>query len=237
VKALCAGLLFACSLPVRATEMSAAMQMNDAQRFATVTFDQLEWRAAQPGAEVFWDAQAWYGGDYDKLRVKTQGSAGGESQDASAELLWDRIVSRWWSIQAGGRRDFGTGPGRTWLALGLQGVAPFWIDTEATVYFGAAGRTAARIKTQYDLYLTQRLILQPKAELNAYGSADPGRHLGAGLSDLDLGLRLRYEIRREFAPYFGLSWARLFGSTASRAKAADRSASDVEFVAGLRVWF
>jgi copper resistance protein B len=156
---------------------------------------------------------------------------------ASAELLWDRAVSEWWSFQLGARNDFGSGPSRTWVAAGLQGITPYWFDAEATLYAGEGGRTAARLKAEYDLYLTQRLVLQPKGQIDAYSRDDPARGIGSGLSEMSLGLRMRYEFRRELAPYVGLNWSALFGSTADLARANGRSAHDLDAVVGVKFWF
>jgi copper resistance protein B len=219
-------------------EMAAMMQMDDRARTTMVLFDQLEWRNAAGGNAVAWDAQGWYGGDYNKIWVRSEGErVGGTTQDARADLLWDHTFARWWSVQAGGRQDFGTGPARTWAALGVQGRAPYWFETQATFYVGELGRTALRLKSEYELLLTQRLILQPEAEANLYGKADPARQLGSGLSDLEIGLRLRYEIRREFAPYIGIVWSRQFRGTADRVRETGGDPSDVQFVAGVRAWF
>ena len=133
--------------------------------------------------------------------------------------------------------DFGKGPSRTWLALGLQGLAPYWLDAEATFYVGEEGRTAARLKADYDLLITQRLILQPYSEVNLYSKSDPGRQVGSGLSDLELSLRLYYEVRRELAPYVGVAWFRRFGTTAELTRAAGEGGDEVQLVAGLHVWF
>jgi copper resistance protein B len=218
--------------------MADMMQMNDRVRTGMVLLDQLEWRDSAEGSALAWDAQGWYGGDYDKVWVKTEGERiGGITEDAHADLLWDRNFTRWWSVQAGLRQDFGAGPSRTWAAIGVQGVAPYWFDTEATFYVGEQGRTALRLKSEYQLLFTQRLILQPEGEANLYGKSDPGRQVGSGLSDLELGLRLRYEVRRELAPYIGVVWLRRFGGSADRVRESGGDASDVQFVAGLRAWF
>jgi copper resistance protein B len=246
-------------------EMADTMQMDDTARFGKVMLDQLEWRDGGAGeGRAAWDAQGYYGGDYDKLWIKTEGkyvsagrdptgasSAGGASgaggrgtrgpdssgiRDADVEVLWNRVISTWWNVQAGGRQDFGPRQSRTWAAVGLQGLAPQWFETEATVYASDEGRTAARLKAQYDLLLTQRLVLQPFAEANLYGRSDPAHHIGSGLSDLEISIRLRYEVRREFAPYLGLVWLRRFGGTADLARSTAGDASDLELVAGLRVW-
>jgi copper resistance protein B len=214
-------------------DMASMMQMDDTQSFGQVMFDQLEWRDAQEGSGVAWDAQGRYGGDYSKIWVKTEGERqAGVTRDASADVLFDRVVGRWWNAQVGVRQDFGKGPSRTWLALGLQGLAPYWIDAEATVYVGDEGRVAARIKADYDLLITQRLILQPYGEANFYSKSDPGREVGDGLSDLELSLRLRYEFRRQVAPYLGVAWFKRFGDASGPG-----GSNELEFVAGLRAWF
>ena len=230
-------------------EMADTMQMDDTTRFGKVMFDQLEWRDGGAGeGRGAWDAQGYYGGDDDKLWVKTEGkyvpsgrdaagASGSNIRDADVQVLWNRVISTWWNVQAGGRQDLGPGQSRTWAAVGIQGLAPQWFETEATVYASDEGRTAARLKTQYDLLLTQRLVLQPFAEANLYARADSEHQIGSGLSDLEVSIRLRYEIRREFAPYIGLVWLRRFGGTAALARSAGGEASDLELAAGLRVWF
>lgn len=220
------------------TAMVEMMAMDDTARFGKVLFDQLDWRKGDDVSAIGWDMQAWYGSDYNKLWFKTEGErADGTTEEARAELLWDRIFSRWWSVQAGVRHDFGEGPSRNWLAIGMQGLAPYFFEIEATAYFGDSGRTAARFSAEYDLLLTQRLILQPELELNAYGKADPERGIGSGFSDAQLALRLRYEFRREIAPYVGVAWVRHLGNTADLRRASGEDDSDVQFLAGVRFWF
>ena len=153
------------------------------------------------------------------------------------EALWDRIATAWWSTRLGLRQDLGEGSSRSWLAFGVAGLAPGFVELEAMAYVSDGGDTALRLSTEYDLLLTQRLVLQPQLELNAYGHDDPERLIGAGLSDLELGLRLRYEIRREFAPYVGVSWAKKFGETADMVRAAGEEVDEVSLVAGVRLWF
>jgi len=219
-------------------EMGTMMQMDDTDRFAMILFDQLEWRPTDQGAAAVWQAQGWYGGDYDKLWVRSEGErVGGSTEDARVEAFWDRIIARWWNLQAGAREDFGGGPPRAWAALGVQGLTPYWFDLEATVYVGDEGRTAARVKAEYDILLTQRLIVQPEVEVNLYGKADPAREIGSGLSDLDAGIRLRYAVRPELAPYVGVAWQRRFGTTADFVRAAGAAAGDVSVLAGVRIWF
>jgi copper resistance protein B len=218
-------------------EMTRMMEMDDAGAFGRLLVDQFEWRAGDGANGPGWDAQAWYGTDYNKLWLKTEGLRLADvTEDARAELLWDRIFSRWWSAQLGVRHDFGEGPSRDWLALGVQGLAPYFLQIEATVYLGDAGRSAARFRAQYELLLTQRMVLQPELELNAYAKDDPERNIGAGFSDLQLGMRLRYEIRRECAPYVGVAWLRRLGKTADLVRTAGQDPSLLQLVAGIRFW-
>lgn len=217
--------------------MVELMQMEDSAPVGMMLVDQFEWREIDDADAILWDAQAWYGNDYNKAWFKTEGERVDGEYEGRAELLWDRIVSRWWSLQAGVRHDFSEGPSRTWAAFGMQGLAPYWFEVEATVYLGEEGRTAARAAVEYDILFTQRLILQPEVELNLYGKDDPANGIGSGLSDAEVALRLRYEIRREFAPYVGVAWTRLFGDTADLASAAGHDSSDLQVVAGVRLWF
>ena len=224
--------------------MAQMMGMNDAAATGQVLIDQLEWVHSSYDDSVAWQAQGWYGTDYDKLWIKTEGEHGGDApSEARAEVLWDRIVTRWWSLQAGARLDvdslsrLGTTPTRAWAALGLQGIAPGWLDAEATVYLSDGGHAAARFRSTYDLLLTQRLILQPEIEANLESRADPARLVGGGLTELAAGIRLRYEIRREIAPYLGLAGTWHVGATAGRVRAAGYATDERGLVLGIRAWF
>jgi len=218
-----------------AAEMVEVMGMDDRATVALFALDRLE--AAKAGAQA-WSAQVRIGGDFDKLHLRSEGERrDGRLEHADAELLWSHAIAPFWDTQLGVRRDFGQGPDRTWAAFGVQGLAPYWFELSATGYVGEQGRTALRLEADYDLLLTQRLVLQPRLELNAYGKDDPAAHIGSGLSDASAGLRLRYEIRREFAPYVGVEWTRRFGTTADFARAHGEDASDVQWVVGVRAWF
>jgi len=219
-------------------EMVKMMEMDDRLRFGKVIVDQAEFRGTDAGDQLVWDAEAWYGGDINKALIRTEGErTGSETEEARVELFWDRVIGRWWTLQAGAREDLGRGPSRTWAAVGVAGRSPLWFEVEATLYAGEQGRTAARIKVERDWLLTQKLVLQPELEANLYGKSDRESGIGSGLSDIDAGLRLRYEIRREVAPYVGVAWRRSFGSTADFARAEGEDASDLQLLAGIRVWF
>jgi copper resistance protein B len=201
--------------------------------------DRLEYMHARDGANALAiDGEAWCGHNLDKLWLKFEGErADGRLQGLRTEALWSHAVAPFWDAQLGVRHDFGAGPGRTWAAIGVEGVAPYWFETEATLYVGQGGRTAARVAFEYEARFTQRLILQPSLEANLYGRDDPQRGIGSGLADVEAGMRLRYEIRREFAPYVGLVWRQRFGRSRDYARAQGEPADDLQLVAGVRVWF
>jgi copper resistance protein B len=200
--------------------------------------DQLEGRIGSHDTSLRWDAQAWTGPDEWRLWLKSEGerASSGRLEDGQTELFVSKPISTFWNVQVGGRYDLDSGPGRGWGAIGVEGLAPGYFDVEATAYAGAKG-AAAKLKASTDVLLTNRLILQPEAELNAYSQDDKARQIGSGVSDLDAGLRLRYEISRKFAPYLGVTWAKKFGRTADLVRASGESADDVRFTVGLRSWF
>lgn len=213
------------------------MDMDDATHQHRVLIENLEGVDGTRNGGV-WDAQAWYGGDFDKLWLKSEGERlGGRTEESKIEALWAHAILPFWDTQLGVRYDFSGGPARTWAAFGVEGISPFWFDVEATAYFGDAGRSAARLNAEYDLYLTQRLILRPEVELNFYGQADPERNIGAGLSDGQVQLRLRYEFTRRFAPYVGFVWDKKFGSSATYARREGDSAIDHRLVGGVMFFF
>jgi copper resistance protein B len=219
-------------------EMVEMMGMDDRKRFGKLTLDRLEWQDADQGSRFGWEADAWYGGDFHKLWLQAEGErSSGETHESRLEAGWDRIVSAWWSVRVGLRHDGGEGPAREWLGAGFAGLAPGFIETEATLYAGEDGRTAARLNFERDFLFTQRLVLQPKLEMSLYGRDDPEKLIGSGLSDLEFGLRLRYEVWREFAPYVGLQWVGHFGESADLRRAAGEDADEWSWVAGVRAWF
>jgi copper resistance protein B len=220
-------------------EMIELMDMDDEAAILMLEADAFEWRRGDRDDAFSWDMQAHYGSDYNELLLKTEGEVVHGDTDARTELHWDRVVARWWSVQIGVRHDIAEGPSRTWAAFGVQGLAPYWFEIEATGYVGEEGRTALRVAVDYDLLLTQRWILAPALELNAYGQGDAKNGLGTGLANTELALRLRYEIKRELAPYIGIVWTRLYGDTADLANAGSTDADDneVEWSIGVRWWF
>ena len=193
------------------------------------------------GDPVFlWDAQGFYGGDLNKIWIKTEGEYdlnADEFEEAEVQALYSRAVGSFWDFQAGVRHDFAPFDDRTYGVVGLQGLAPYLFEIDAAAFISGHGDVTARIEAEYELLLTQRLILQPRTELNFAFEDVPELEIGSGLSTAELGLRLRYEFRREFAPYIGVSWTRSVGDTAGYARAAGEDPSKASFVAGVRFWF
>lgn len=210
-----------------------------AQLYGQVLVEQLEYRF-QDGKDVLaWDAQAWYGGDYDKIRFKTEGSwkPGDSPGDAEVQLLYSRLLAYYWDVQAGLRHDIRPEPSRSYGVIGLQGLAPGYFEVDVNGFVSEEGDFSARLKAEYDLLITQRLILQPKAEINIAASDVPELGVGQGINDIELGLRLRYEVVREFAPYVGITWHRKLGETANFARHEGEDVDEFAMLAGVRFWF
>jgi copper resistance protein B len=220
-------------------QMADVMQMDDAGARSMLLIDRLE-RSASTSVDyaTAWEAEGWWGSDINRLWLKSEGERGSDgTQDGRLEALWSHAWTSFWDWQVGARQDFGQGPNRQWAAFGVEGLAPYWFETQATFYVGEQGRTAARFEASYELRFTQRLILQPKLELNLYGKGDPQRGISSGLSDMQAGLRLRYEFSRKFAPYVGVNWTRRFGNHDNIPGALDLQARETTWVAGVRFWF
>lgn len=211
--------------------------VHDQKWMSFVLFDQLEWQGSGSGG-VRLENTSWIGGDIDRLWLRADGeSEDGRVEHASLHALWGHSVSRWWDVVAGVRQDFRPGDPQTWAAVGIQGLAPYWFEIEATGYVGAGGRTRVTFEAEYDLLLTNRLVLQPLLEADIHGKGDASRGIGAGLSSLEAGLRLRYEFRRELAPYVGVTWHRTFFGTADLARADGDDVGGARVAVGLRTWF
>ena len=199
--------------------------------------DRLEWQDTEEGS-LGWEGVAWIGGDIHRLWLRTEGEASDRDvESATAEVLYGRAISPWWDAVGGVRHDFGHGPSRTYAAFGVQGLAPYKFEVEATAFIGAGGRGGATLEAEYDTLVTNRLILQWQAEANLYFKDDAATGVGSGLSTIEAGARLRYEITRRVAPYIGVEWERAFGRTADLRRGGDEPINDTRLVAGLRFWF
>ena len=216
--------------------MDMREHMEEDPLVATLLVDQLEWQDDDAG--LGWNLRGWIGKSNNRVWLRSEGERRDSStEDGNIELLWGHPTGPWWDMVAGIRHDFGNGPIRDWVALGVQGIAPYKFEIEATAYLGTSGRSAARIEAGYELLLTNRLILQPVVEVNLHGRDDPERGIGAGLSTAEAGLRLRYEFTRQIAPYIGLVHERAFGNTAELRRDEQDAVDDTQLVAGIRVWF
>ena len=202
-----------------------------------VLFDQLEGQFVHGDPGARWDAKAWFGGDVNRVWVRTEGDAlDGVLDTAEAQVWFGRSISRWWDVVGGVRYDPRPSPSHTWAVVGIQGLAPQFFDVQATAYVGSAGHLAARLEVEYEQLITQRLILQPLVELSFSGKDDPDRGMAAGLSTGEVGFRLRYEIRRELAPYVGVVWHKKLFGTGDIAREQGHDPGGWHLVGGLRWW-
>lgn len=204
----------------------------------SVLFNQLEVTSSHGKTTGGYDIDAWVGSDWNRIALKAEGdTTDSRLTDTRTELLWRKPVDIFWNTELGLRQDSGVGKGRTWLALGLNGISPYWLDLGGTIYIGDENRAALRLEATYDWRITQRLILQPTIETNLYSKDDLERNVGQGFSDLQAGLRLRYEITRQFAPYVGVETLHQYGKTAELVRANNEPTSRTIAVAGVRLWF
>ena len=202
-------------------------------------FNLAEYQARDGRDGYRWDAEGWYGGDIDRVAVKSEGEgAFGEAiESVETQLLYSRAINPYFNLQAGVRQDFGHGPDRTYATVGVEGLAPYWFEVEGALFLSDKGDLHGRIEGYYDQRITQKLILQPMLEANFALQDVPELGIGSGLSDIEAGLRLRYEVVKEFAPYVGVEWGRRFGDSARFARAAGEDSETTSFVAGVRFWF
>ncbi len=192
------------------------------------------------GADGYqWDVQGWYGGDFSRLWIKSEGEGtlDGDPGEGEAQVLYSRLFAPFWDWQAGVRHDFRAGPERTYAVLGVQGMAPYAFEVDSALFVSEHGEVSARIEIEYDLLLSQRWVVQPRLELNAAFSEDRAVGVGAGLNNSDLGVRLRYHLRREIAPYIGVSWTQRYGETGRLAGQEGTASSEVSLRLGVQIWF
>lgn len=221
--------------PVR----SAMMKEHGGMSFSQVMLDIAEVRVGKGRDGYAFGGEGWFGGDIDRLVVKAEVEGEFDHGVESAELqaLYSRAIGPYFNMQAGIRQDIRPKPARTFAVLGFEGLAPYWFEVEGAVFVSDKGDVLARLGGYYDQRITQRLVLQPRAEVNISAQTMRVEGVGAGLVDAEAGLRLRYEVAREFAPYVGVSWERKFGETARLNRAAGDGAHGFRFVAGIRAWF
>lgn len=204
-----------------------------------IMFEQLEYRAQKGANGYALEAEGWYGGDLNRFAFRTEGEGeiGGPLESAELQALYSRALDAWFNLQLGVRHDIRPKPQRTYAVVGIEGLAPYLFDVGGALFLSEKGDLLARVEASYDQRITQQLILQPNVELNFAAQDVPELGIGAGLSDVELGLRLRYEFVPEFAPYVGVNWERKTGDSARFARNAGEAASATSFIAGVRFWF
>lgn len=214
--------------------------MMDEMPFGKVLIDQLELGYTDGADSYSWEGRAYWGDDYNKIALETEGEGllqEGRVETAEVQLLYSHLISPYFDIQAGLRYDLEPEPERAFAVLGLQGLAPYWFEVEADLYLSEDGDLSFRGEFEYELLFTQRLILTPEFEFTLAAQDVPEYGLGSGLRSTEMGLRLRYAIQREFAPYIGVTYEQLYGETADVAEAAGEPTSSIAFVVGIRAWF
>lgn len=204
-----------------------------------VMIDRAEVRIRDGSEGYLLEAQAWYGGAIDKLWLKSEveGDWGEAIEHAEVQALWSHAIGPWFDFQAGARFDPQPGPNRTHLVLGVQGLAPYWWEMEGAVFLSNKGELTARAEAEYDLRISQKVILQPRAEVQLSAQDVDELGIGAGLTEGSLGLRLRYQFSPLIAPYVGVEYERAFGDTRDYRRAEGDDPSDVTLLVGLRAWF
>ncbi|MEQ1930645.1 MAG: copper resistance protein B [Parvularculaceae bacterium] len=223
-----------------ATSRRALVKEHGGQSIYAFFGERLEYRSTEGSSSLLFDAQGWWGSDRNKLRIKSEVEYALDEdrfEEAELQALWSRAIGRYFDFQAGLRHDFSPDPSRTFGVIGVQGLAPYWFEIDANLFVSGDGDVSARLEAEYEMLLTQRLILQPRTELNFAVQSVESVGVGSGLSTAEIGARLRYEIRREFAPYAGLDWTRAIGKTADFARAAGDDPDALSLVAGIRFSF
>ena len=209
------------------------------RKTGSILFNQFEAQSVNGSEDLYWNGQAWYGGDKNKIWFKSEGLVSlnsGKVDDAELQALWSHAISPYFNLQTGIRHDFKP-KGLDHAVIGVQGLAPYWFEVDVSSYLSTKGDVTARAEVEYDYRLTQRLILQPRIEANFSAQDIAERDLGSGLTDVNAGLRMRYEIKRQFAPYLGVEWQSKFGGTRDIAKLAGNSGDQTVFLVGIRSWY
>lgn len=226
--------LIGCAL---STSLYAA-GMEDDPIVTKVMIDQLETRIVDGDDPLVLEGTIWIGKDLNKLVIKADvEQVNGETEELELQALYSRAVDPYWDFQVGIRQDQKPAPNKDWLAIGFMGVAPYWFEVDTSLFIGESGQVNLRFEAEYEWMLTQRWVLSPEIEFNIHSKDDEARGTGSGLSDSQLGIRLRYEIKREFAPYIGVNWNNKYGNTATFAKNEGEKVSSTQVVVGVRAWF
>jgi copper resistance protein B len=226
------------ALSLLATSNVSLAAMGDDPILVMLKADQFEVRDADEGTVSTWEGHLWIGKDVNKLWIKSEGERlESESESIETQLLYSRAIDSNWDLQLGFRHDSIPSPDRDWAVIGFNGVAPYWFEVDTALFIGEDDRTSLRFETEYEFMLTQRWVLAPEIEINWFGEDDEELGIASGFTDVEAGIRLRYEITRELAPYIGINYEKLLGDTADIAEDTDEETSDTQLVLGLRFWF
>ena len=212
--------------------------MNDDPVITKLMLDKFEVGRVNGNDVLAWESGLWIGKDLNKLWLKSDGErVDGKNESTENRILYSRAISPFWDLQAGWRHDTAPGESRDYATFGIQGLAPYYFETDANISFGKDNQVKLNLAFEYEMMLTQKLVLSPEIELNIYSQDDKTMGIGSGLSDMEAGLRLRYEVTREFAPYIGVNWAKKFGNTADLVSDEGEDTSETLFVLGVRAWY
>jgi copper resistance protein B len=222
------------------------LPVHDDVRYGQVFLDRFEYQNGDNGEdEAVWDGQAWYGNGTDRVWVSSEGEYtvnGGEGGEIeNFDVQYSHRFAPFWDVQAGVgyQTTFGPGPDRDrgFAVVGLQGLAPYWFEVDTDLRLSEDGDASLGLEAEYDWQLTQRWVLQARGETSLAFSEVEEFGVGEGLTGITTGLRLRYEIAREFAPYVGVSYRELLGDTADLAEAEGEDSDRLSAVVGIRWWF
>lgn len=225
------------TISLMATAPARALTQDD-PLIPFVNLDRFEVHDAEEGRPLVWKGSAGVSGDLWGLNLTSEGKRlDGVTEEGEVQVRVRRALGAFWNIELGWRRDFQPRPERDWAALGLDGVLPYHIETELSLYADDTGDTAARLEAHHELRFTQRLALRSAVELDAYGQDDLNRGLGSGLAHLEAGVRLGYEVRREITPYVGVEYKRVYDDTADLHRAEGEDLDQTVLVGGIRLWY
>ncbi len=212
--------------------------MEDDPIITKVMINQLETRVTDGNDPLVLEGQAWIGKDLNKFWLKVEAEqVNSETEEFEVQALYSRAIAPFWDLQFGIRSDINPKPEKQWLVVGFQGLAPYFYEIDTALFIAEAGQVGLRLQAEYEILFTQKLILTPEIEVNFYSKDDAKLNTGSGLADSQTGLRLRYEIKREFAPYIGINVNHRYGNSADFARAARTAVSDTQLVLGFRAWF
>ncbi len=204
----------------------------------TKVMGEVEMRSTNGDNPKVWNIDAWVGQDLNKLWIKAEGErVGSNTEQSELQLLYSKAVTPFWDLQFGVKKDFNPKPSRNWGVIAAKGLAPYLFEIDASLFIGESGQSAVRLDAEYEYMLSQKLIISPEIEINIFGKDDELTGTGKGLSTVEAGLRLRYEITREFAPYIGINWEKKYGNTADFSATEGENIEDTQLVVGVRFWF